>query len=287
MSDLSKKRVLLSGAARGLGFELAREMVSRGADVALLSRDPVALERVGEQLQAQRLHSSQTVRWYAVDLADVDQIDQVMHACLDNFGSIDILVNNAAVQGPIGRFDQTDWQAWRRVFDVNFFGAARLCWHVIPSMKLQRYGKIINLSGGGATAPRPDLSAYAASKCALVRLSETLAEELREYSIDVNCVAPGAMNTRMLDELLAAGPDGARREYARALEQARTGGVPPSRAVELIVFLASPASDGITGRLISAVWDKWTELPNHRKELATSDIFTLRRIIPEDRGMKW
>src|SRR5262249_35830489 len=115
-------------------------------------------------------------------------------------------------------------------------------------MRARGRGKIINLSRGGATGPRPDLSAHAPSQCALVQLTETLAHELRGSGIDVNSVAPGAMNTRMLEEVLAAGPE-ASGEYARATEQAKSGGTPPEQAAALIVWLASPASDGITGRL--------------------------------------
>jgi NAD(P)-dependent dehydrogenase (short-subunit alcohol dehydrogenase family) len=173
------------------------------------------------------------------------------------------------------------------VFDVDFFAAARLSQLAIPEMRKSGGGKIINISGGGATGPRPDFSAYACAKTALVRLTETLAQELKDAKIDVNAVAPGAMNTRMLEETLAAGPHGASREYAAAVERAKSGGAPPERAAELVVFLASSASDGITGRLISAGWDDWAKLREHREKLAGSDIYTLRRIVPKDRGINW
>jgi len=114
-------------------------------------------------------------------------------------------------------------------------------------MKKRGGGKIINISGGGATGPRPDFSAYAAAKCALVRLTETLAEELKADHIDVNAVAPGAMNTRMLEQLLAAGPQAASREYADALRRRREGGTPPEKAAALVALLASSLTDGITG----------------------------------------
>ncbi len=140
------------------------------------------------------------------------------------------------------------------------------------------WGKIINLSGGGATSPRPHFTAYAAAKCGLIRLTETLARELASSGIDVNAVAPGAMNTRMLEEVIAAGPVAAAPEYEFAVKRSREGGVSPALAAELIVFLASPASDGITGRLISAVYDDWKSLPSLRAMLADSDRFTLRRI---------
>ena len=145
-------------------------------------------------------------------------------------------------------------------------------------MRRRGGGKIVNISGGGATSPRPDFSSYAAAKCALVRLTETLAEELKEDRIDVNAVAPGAMNTRMLDELLSAGPDAAPREFADALKRKREGGTPPDKAAGLVAMLASSLSDGITGKLISAVWDDWEQLPQRREELKKSELYTLRRV---------
>jgi 3-oxoacyl-[acyl-carrier protein] reductase len=198
---------------------------------------------------------------------------------------IDILVNNAAVQGPIGPLDSVDFSAWCEVFQTNLFAPAFLAAEFAKRMRPVGGGKIISISGGGATGPRPDFSAYAASKTALVRLTETLAEELKPYAIDVNAVAPGAMNTRMLEEVLSAGRDAAPREYDAAVKRANEGGVPPAKAAELVVFLASPASDGITGRLISAVWDDWANLPAHKDELAKSDVYTLRRVVPKDRGL--
>jgi 3-oxoacyl-[acyl-carrier protein] reductase len=160
-----------------------------------------------------------------------------------------------------------------------------MCRAVLPHFRSQKHGKIINLSGGGATAPLPRLSAYAASKAAVVRLTETLAHELRDDGVFVNAIAPGALNTRLLDEVLAAGPQQVGEEfYRKSLEQKNRGGTPLERGAALAVFLASTDSDGISGRLLSAAWDDWQQLPRYRDELARSDIYTLRRITPQDRG---
>jgi 3-oxoacyl-[acyl-carrier protein] reductase len=286
-NTLAGKHALITGASRGLGLEIARHLAHAGVHLALFARDQATLAAAATSLRDACSDPTQVIHSYALDLANDQQIEQAVGRCIDDFAHVDILVNNAGIQGPIGSLDQVDWQAWRGVLEVNFVAAAHICWLLIPGMRARGRGKIINISGGGATGPRPDLSAYAASKAALVRLSETLAEELRESGVDVNCVAPGAMNTRMLDELLAAGPGGARHEYERAIAQAQSGGTPPEKAAALIVFLASAASDGITGRLLSALWDDWANLPDKREQLAKSDIYTLRRIVPEDRGEKW
>jgi 3-oxoacyl-[acyl-carrier protein] reductase len=134
----------------------------------------------------------------------------------------------------------------------------------------------------------PRISAYAASKAAVVRFAETLAEEARNDNIFVNAIAPGALNTRLLDEVLEAGPEKVGQDfYNRAVKQKEHGGAPIERGADLAVFLASSASDGITGKLISAIWDPWETLPNHLAALSQTDIYTLRRIVPKDRGQDW
>ena len=121
-----------------------------------------------------------------------------------------------------------------------------------------------------------------------MRFVETLAEEVREDRIDVNAIAPGALNTRLLDEVLDAGPEKVGKSfYERALKQKQAGGTPLEKGAELAVFLGSPRSNGITGKLISAAWDPWSELPGHLDDLRDSDIYTLRRIVPKDRGKTW
>jgi NAD(P)-dependent dehydrogenase (short-subunit alcohol dehydrogenase family) len=134
----------------------------------------------------------------------------------------------------------------------------------------------------------PYLSAYAASKAAIVRFAETLSEEVKDFGIEVNTIAPGALNTRLLDEIIAAGPTKVGENfYAQSLKQQSSGGTPLNVGASLCVFLASEKSDGITGKLISAVWDPWNDLPAYLEELKNSDIYTLRRITPADRGKTW
>jgi 3-oxoacyl-[acyl-carrier protein] reductase len=203
-------------------------------------------------------------------------------------GGLEILVCNAGVYGPKGPIQDILWSEWSHAIAINVMGTVLPCREVLPYFVQQRYGKIIILSGGGATKPLPYLSAYAASKAAAVRFSETLAEEVRGLGIDVNSVAPGALNTRLLDEVLEAGPDKVGHAfYEQSLRQKEAGGTPLDRGAALSVFLASSSSDGITGKLISAVWDPWETLPEHSEDLKDSDIYTLRRIVPRDRGKDW
>jgi NAD(P)-dependent dehydrogenase (short-subunit alcohol dehydrogenase family) len=155
-------------------------------------------------------------------------------------------------------------------------------------MKNQGYGKIIQLSGGGATNPMPNLSSYAVAKAGVVRFIETLALEVAKHNVDVNAIAPGALNTRMLEEVIDSGPEKIGKEfYEKALKQKASGGAGLERGAKLAVFLGSADSDGISGKLISALWDPWEDLAQHKDDLASSDIYALRRIVPEDRGQSW
>ena len=207
---------------------------------------------------------------------------------IKKFGKCNILVNNAGIYGPKGKIENINWKDWKKTIEINLFGSILMCRHLIKYFKKKKYGKIIQLSGGGATNPLPNLSAYAASKAAIVRFMETLALEVRDFNIDINSIAPGALNTKMLDEVINSGPNKVGVDfYKRALKQKKTGGTSLNYGSELAVFLASSESDGISGRLISAVWDNWKEWPKHINKLSNSDVYTLRRIIGRDRGFSW
>jgi NAD(P)-dependent dehydrogenase (short-subunit alcohol dehydrogenase family) len=280
-------RAIVTGGSRGFGYAVAQRFVADGARVFLCARDGDQLELAGARLQ-EGAPAPDVVRWLPADVSIPAEVDRVVEHAVSAFGGIDVLVCNAGIHGPKGLVEQVDWDEWLRAISVNLGGAVLCCRAALPHLRAQRSGKIILLSGGGATKPRPFLSAYAVSKAALVRFGETLAEEVKDAGIDVNAVAPGALNTRLLDDLLEAGPERlGRAGYDELLTQKQTGGTPLEAGAALCAFLASPQSDGITGRLISAVWDPWWDLPVHRAHLTASDIYTLRRIVPEDRGQRW
>ncbi|HST56571.1 MAG TPA: SDR family oxidoreductase [Solirubrobacteraceae bacterium] len=284
---LSGRTALITGASQGLGLEIARSYLRAGAaGVCICSRDHVALKSAARELE-QLARPGQQVLAKTADVSRIEDVGRLVNAALSRMGEITVLVSNAGVYGPKGTICQADWPAWIRAVEINLFGSVLPARALVPHFVERGYGKIVQLSGGGATGPLPGLSAYAASKAAVVRFAETLAEELREHSIDVNAIAPGALNTRMLDEVLAAGPEQVGADFhRRALDQQRSGGVPLRQGAELAVFLGSAASDGITGKLLSAVWDPWSTLPTRRAQL-DSDVYTLRRIVPGDRGLDW
>lgn len=285
--SLNEKVAIITGANQGLGLEIARHYLAAGASVMLCARNSSLLTQVKETLSSD-LHHNQAVECLSMDVSDSKAIELLVNTTHERFGRIDILVNNAGIYGPMGAIEEVDWEQWIKTIEVNLIASILLSRAILPIMKKQKKGKIIQISGGGATNPLPNISAYAVSKAGIVRFAETLAEETREFNIDVNAIAPGALNTRLLDEILAAGPNKVGQDFFdKSLKQKKSGGTSLMHGAELAVFLASDASNGITGKLISAVWDNWKEWPNYLPELKNSDIYTLRRIVGRDRGYMW
>jgi 3-oxoacyl-[acyl-carrier protein] reductase len=284
---LSGRGIIVTGASQGLGAALAEACVREGAHILICARDAGLLAQTREKLVSLAA-AGQHVLAQTADVRRPDDVRRLFETACAGLPRIDGLVNNAGVYGPKGPLEEVDLQEWWSAVEINLLGVALTCRQVLPIFRRQGYGKIVNLSGGGATAPLPRISAYAASKAAVVRLTETLAEETKGSGIDVNAVAPGALNTRLLDEILGSAPEQVGAEfYERAVKQKAQGGTPMEKGIGLCLFLLSAASDGISGRLISAVWDPWESLGNRVKELRGTDIYTLRRIVPADRNLKW
>jgi len=276
---------LVTGATRGLGRTLAESCWDAGYSVHLIGRDLSALH---ESRNGLSVRFGQTCSVTQCDLSLPLEVRALCEALSKGDVHVDVLINNAAIQGPIGPVWSNDVADWESAIQVNFLAPMAICRALVPKMIAAGGGSIINLSGGGATGPRANFSAYASAKAALVRFSETLALETQSYGVKVNCIAPGAMKTAMMNEVLAAGTAHAGvREMDLAARVVAEGGSSMSRVAELALFLASSASNGITGKLISAVWDDWETWPQHLPELANSDAYTLRRIVGRDRGFTW
>ena len=276
---LCNRGAIVTGASQGLGRLIA--------NVLFCGRDDQMLASVETELQSAAF-AGQKVIARRCDVSSNNEVEAMFRQYDSELGQLSILVNNAGIYGPKGPTEEVDWDEWQRCIEINLCGTVIPCRYAITRFKKLGEGKIINLSGGGATSPLPNLSAYAASKAAVVRLTETLAEELRDWHVDVNAIAPGALNTRLLDEILQAGPERVGAEFhARAVKQSQTGGVPLALGADLCVYLASEQSDGISGKLISAKWDPWSSLHKYRDELGSTDIYALRRITPEDRSRNW
>ena len=284
---LSGRKAIITGASQGLGLALSIAFVRQGADVLICSRSERDLAVARGVIVGNAAPNAQVLAEPA-DVSRQADVQRLADIAEKRFGGVDVLVCNAGVYGPKGPIETVDWSDWERAIAINLNGSVLCCRLLLPLLRRSERGKILLLSGGGATKPLPFLSAYAASKAAVVRFGETLAEELHDTRIDVSCIAPGALNTRLLDEILAAGPQAVGQSfYDASVRQKESGGTPLDKGAELCVYLASRESDGVTGKLISAVWDPWPRLAELRADLKDTDIYTLRRIVPEDRGRSW
>ncbi len=273
---LKDRVAIVTGAGRGIGRAIALAFGDAGAAVTVAARTRGEVE-VTASLLHERGHRALPL---VADVSDWQAVQGLVAQTVQRFGGIHILVNNAGVQGSIGPLVDNDVAEWMCTVEINLGGTFLCCKAVLPHMMRQDYGTIINLSGGGATSSRPYFSAYAASKAAVVRLTETLSEEVREYNIRVNAIAPGAVNTRMLEETMAAGLAAGDEAQADAKHQLKTGGNPPELAARLAVFLASDDSDGLTGKLIAAPYDPWREWAGKADELNATPLYTIRRLDP-------
>jgi NAD(P)-dependent dehydrogenase (short-subunit alcohol dehydrogenase family) len=284
--SLAGRTAIITGASQGLGAAIAEHFLAEGANIVLCSRNAADLSEQHMRLAA--AHGADRVWSRPADISSTKDVDALFEEAQSRFGRLDVLVNNAGVYGPMGSIDTVDWDEWVQAIAINLTGTVYCARKAVTIFKPRRYGKIVILSGGGATSPLPGISAYAASKAAIVRLTETLALEMREWNIDVNAVAPGALMTRLTDQLLAAGPERVGAAFhARMVKLKQDGGTPLALGAAMCGYLASAESDGLTGRLLAAQWDPWPFSEEHRKEIAGSDIYTLRRIVPKDRGRPW
>jgi NAD(P)-dependent dehydrogenase (short-subunit alcohol dehydrogenase family) len=282
---LKNLNALITGASQGLGKVIAEHFLREGANVVLCARSEKDLSATRDELS--KKYPTQKILARTCDVSNEVQVNELVAFALREIGSLQALVLNAGIYGPMGPTESVDLTEWRRAMDINVGGVLLPCRALIPHFKKAGRGKIIVLSGGGATNPLPNISAYAASKAAAIRLMETFAEELKQFHVDVNAIAPGALATRLVDEVLAAGPE---KVGAAFFEKNKSwkekGATPLELGADLAVYLASAESDGITGKLISAQWDPWEKLHEFKSDL-NSDIYTLRRIVPKDRGKKW
>ena len=275
---LQDKVAIVTGGGRGIGEAIALTFAREGARLTIASRTQSELDQVAARIQ----ELGGQVQAIPTDVSDRDNVTRLIETTLTAYGQIDILVNAAGVYGPIGPVWDVDIDEWFRAMQINLFGTFMCCHAVLPHMIERRQGKIVNFSGGGATSPLPRFTAYGVSKTAIVRLTETLAEEIKEFNIQVNAVAPGAVNTRLQDDVLAAGERaGDLLARIRRLRESGEGGVPRELPAELVVFLASEDSNGLTGKLIAAPHDGWQSWDADRiAEVMSAPWFTLRRMDP-------
>lgn len=281
---LNNKIALITGGSRGIGFAIAKKFLLNGSSLILASRRKKELGEALDLLNTYKIDSNQKIYSHNVDLSLLEEVKIFCEKYLSNH-KIDILVNCAGVVGEYGEIHIENIDAFQKTLNVNLISPIILCSYIAKNFKDKKYGKIINISGGGSTSQLPELNMYSLSKTSLVRYTENLSEQLKKYNVDVNALAPGAVMTDMNKKILESDPCEVGENYHKKLKKILSnGGANPDIAAELAVFLASKDSDGLSGKLISALWDNWKELDI--KQIMNSDIYNLRRIVPSDRKIK-
>jgi NAD(P)-dependent dehydrogenase (short-subunit alcohol dehydrogenase family) len=282
-TSLRGKSILVTGGSMGIGLECARASLAAKARVMICARGAGALAAAAAELGRDAPQGA--VGTAVADVGDEASVDALFATFEERFGRCDGVIHAAGVYGPIGPMSEIDPTAWWDALRINLFGTFLVARAAARRMKAAGGGRIVLFAGGGASTPFPNYTAYASSKVAVVRFAETIAQELAP-EVAVNCVAPGFVATRLHQQTLdAAGRAGGFLEKTRA--ELERGGVPASVGADAAAFLVSDAAAGITGKFVAAPYDGYRAWSEHLAELRETDVFTLRRILPRERGMDW
>lgn len=240
--SLHSLNAVITGGAKGIGLAIARRLCADGAAIALIGRDPIALEQAAGTLGA---------RYVSADVTD----PAALHDAIVSFGRCDILVNNAgaAISKPFAKHGLGDFQA---MLAVNLLSAVTACQAVLPGMRARGFGRIINISSTAGLKGYPYVAAYVASKHALVGLTRALALETMKDGVTVNAICPGFTDTDMVARAATsiATVTGRSPEHARAaLASSNPAGrlVLPEEVAEAVAFLCQRGASAMTGQAIA------------------------------------
>jgi 3-oxoacyl-[acyl-carrier protein] reductase len=274
MNEMEDKVVIITGGSQGIGREMAMEFARLKARVIICSRTKKDLDAVTQEIES----AGGLCESMVVDVSDTLQVRNMFEHVANKYGRTDVLITCAGIYGPIGPLETNDIKAWERAISINLVGTVNAVHSAIPIMKKQKHGKMITLCGGGIGGEiKPNFSAYVTSKAAVAGFTEAIAKEVKDYNIQINAISPGAVNTRLLDEVLAAGGKAGKDFFEKSKKQKTDGGTPPEKVTKLAVFLAGSESDFITGKVLSAVWDDYKSF-HKTKDRVEGPLFNLRRI---------
>ena len=264
---------VITGAGRGIGRAIALAYAREGARLVLAARSEAELE---ETAAAASEAGAEAIA-VRTDVTSQIGTGRLARRAVERFGRIDVLVNNAGISGPVGPLQSNDVAEWVDTINVNLTGTFLVCRAVVPVMLEQGGGRIINLSGAGVANAWSNMSAYCASKAAVVRMTEVLAQELEGKGITVNALGPGSVHTSMWEKMTEdAAQAGADFIHELGVRVTSGGGASIDDCAELAVWLASEESSGLTGRIISAAADDFRSLSPRIDEIMAGDAYTLR-----------
>jgi NAD(P)-dependent dehydrogenase (short-subunit alcohol dehydrogenase family) len=253
---LDRKVAIITGSGRGLGRASAIAMAREGTSLVILSRTPSELRETAGRIE----DLGGKVLFLRADVSKPKDVEKVVHQALSRFKKIDILMNNAAIIGPLKPTFKIEQREWNQALDINLKGVYLFSKAVVPHMIKQRKGKIINVLSGLGEMVMPPFGAYSVAKAGLIHLTKFMAEELKDYHIQVNGLDPGIMDTRMQEEIRTSGPEALGIElYKQVLGWKKRGELkPPEKVARLAIFLASTVSDSFTGECgTETYYRKW------------------------------
>jgi len=282
--DLTNKNILITGGSMGIGYAAAEACLQANGRVAICARNQGDLDAAASKLKDQGYENIIAV---AADVTKQDELETAVNATESHFGAINAVIQAAGIYGPIGAITEVDPVEWLEAIRINLFGSFLVARQSCLRFKKNGGGRIALFSGGGAATPFPNYTGYACGKVGIVRLTETIALEMAPYNIEVNCIAPGFVITRLHQQTVSAGKLAGEKFLETTKAQIEKGGVPASVGGNAAAFLISAQAQGITGKFVAAPYDGWSDWIQHLDELKNTDIFTLRRILPKERGMDW
>jgi 3-oxoacyl-[acyl-carrier protein] reductase len=194
--DLKDRRAVVTGAAQGIGFSIARRLLESGAAVSLWDRDAELLGKAHAEIAA-----AGEVHQAVVELTDAESVARAAADSAAAMGGIDILVNNAGIAGPTVPSWEYPVDDWRRVIDVDLNAVYYCCRAVVPGMLQQNYGRIVNVASIAGKEGNPNAAAYSAAKAGVIALTKSIAKETADKNIAVNCITPAAARTRIFDQI--------------------------------------------------------------------------------------
>ncbi len=194
--DLSGRRAVVTGGAQGIGLSIVNRFLASGAKVSLWDQDASLLEQTCSELE-----SKGSVHAVIVELTDADAVAKATLDTVKALGDIDILVNNAGIAGPTEPSWEYALEDWRRVIDVDLNAVYYCCRAVVPRMRDQDYGRIVNVASIAGKEGNPNAAAYSAAKAGVIALTKSIAKETAEKNISVNCITPAAARTRIFDQI--------------------------------------------------------------------------------------